>query len=60
MTKWSYRLIGIGILVALFNIIRLFGGNTIIDIGLMVVIIPIALSFIFVNKKEDVTEDEES
>ena len=61
MTKWIYRLFGVVILLAAFNIVRLFGGNEIIDIAFLVVITPIALNYIFGNKKYNVIkEDEES
>ena len=59
MTKWMYRLLGIGIIVAAFNIVRLCGGNAVIDIAFLVLIIPIAVSFIFCDNNENVIEEDE-
>lgn len=51
MTKWMYVLLGIGAIVASFNIVRLGGVNPIVDIGFMVLVVILVISLIFDKKK---------
>lgn len=58
MSKWIDKLIGIVLLLSAFNMVRTFGGNVIIDIAFLIVIVPIVLECIFGDKRNNVKKTE--
>ena len=50
--------IGMGILLSLSYIIRLFGGNFIIDLAFVITVLPLTLIFML-KKDTDVVEEED-
>ena len=54
--NWNRIAIGVGILIAASYIIRLFGGNTLIDLAFILLIVPITSIYMFSGDTDCVVE----
>ena len=58
MIDWKRIVIGFGILLAFGYIMRLFGGNILIDLVFTIIIMTLTVNFMFNDKNDKVIKEE--